>query len=701
MTVHTSGHHESLADPALLDKIDKLFACNVGEYINLPQLVVVGDQSSGKSSVLEGLTKLAFPRDSGLCTRFATQIIFRRTEAGERTITATIIPGSDATNPAQLREWKASNLQSLDVAAFSTMMADVHTLMGLSTSKEDGLPTFSRNVLRLEICGPDEDHLSVIDVPGIFRLTTPGVTTNEDKNMVREMVLEYIRNPRSIMLTVVPANVDIATQEIIDMAREVDPEGKRTLGVLTKPDLIDKGAESKIIVRNLGQKELQEETTDRDAAEEKFRLTAPWNALSKDRFGIKALKTRLQETVTGNAREAFPHVRGEISKKLRDCRNELQSLGAEHETPEQQLGYLLGIVNSFQDITRQALTTNYSSNDVFDIHRELRFATVIVNRNDIYSKDMAIWGHKYKFARESDEDDSSSVPEVKPEHRLFADLGAANLEVRKVSDMPDLEDLVHDMEINDVVTPKSRINSWIERQYRDSRGFEIGTFSFTLLSTTMKQQSEHWTSITHGYINDVVTMTHQFILKALEIACPDDRVRCNLMSILMDKLLGRYRNAIDKVKFLLYVERSSTPMTLNRYLNSNLQKNRKNWFTSTVAKKTFDDGLYSKVVRLQDITYQHDMSNEAHTVQDIHDILQSYYKVARERFMDNVCMQAADYHLVTGLETPMGLFSPLFVGSLSKEQLEDIAGEEGALKRKRHQLSKKIRDLQEAKKILF
>ena len=58
----------TLTDPALLDKIDKLFACNMGEYISLPQLVVVGDQSSGKSSVLEGLTQLPFPCDSGLCT---------------------------------------------------------------------------------------------------------------------------------------------------------------------------------------------------------------------------------------------------------------------------------------------------------------------------------------------------------------------------------------------------------------------------------------------------------------------------------------------------------------------------------------------------------------------------------------------------------------------------------------------------------
>jgi hypothetical protein len=139
--------------------------------------------------------------------------------------------------------------------------------------------------------------------------------------MFREMVLEYMRNPRSIMLTVVPANFDIATQEIIDMAKEVDAEGKRTLGVLTKRDLVDKGAEGRvtdlvegremrlqfgwILVRNLGQIEL---IADRDAAEEDFRLAALWNALSKDRFGIKALKTRLQEIVTANAREAFPHV---------------------------------------------------------------------------------------------------------------------------------------------------------------------------------------------------------------------------------------------------------------------------------------------------------------------------------------------------------------------------------------------------------
>src|SRR5690348_2367046 len=102
-----------LAKAALLDKIDKLFASNVGDLIDLPQIVVVGDQSSGKSSVLEGLVGFPFPRDSGLCTRFATQISFRRSP--KSAISASIKPakGSPTERSATLQAWKKSDLQSL------------------------------------------------------------------------------------------------------------------------------------------------------------------------------------------------------------------------------------------------------------------------------------------------------------------------------------------------------------------------------------------------------------------------------------------------------------------------------------------------------------------------------------------------------------------------------------------------------------
>lgn len=112
-----------LADPVLLEKIDKLFACNVGEHINLPQLVVVGDQSSGKSSVLEGLTKLKFPRDSGLCTRFATQIIFRRDpNLKMRNISGSIISATHDDGKADA-SW--TDVEALNEREFETMMTEV------------------------------------------------------------------------------------------------------------------------------------------------------------------------------------------------------------------------------------------------------------------------------------------------------------------------------------------------------------------------------------------------------------------------------------------------------------------------------------------------------------------------------------------------------------------------------------------------
>ena len=143
----TSLAGQALADSALLQKIDKLFECNVGEYVDLPQLVVVGDQSSGKSSVLEGLTKVNFPRDSGLCTRFATKITFRRDlSIPQREISASIVPSAqvDEDERHKLQAWKAADLQSLSPQEFSKMMHEVHEpYYFLVTS---GLTTSSRSM---------------------------------------------------------------------------------------------------------------------------------------------------------------------------------------------------------------------------------------------------------------------------------------------------------------------------------------------------------------------------------------------------------------------------------------------------------------------------------------------------------------------------------------------------------------------------
>ena len=185
--------------------------------------------------------------------------------------------------------------------------------MGLSPAHQGNSgkgSVFSRDILRLEICGPSQEHLSVIDVLGIFKNATPGLTTKDDISLVRTLVLSYMENPRPVMLTVIPANVDVATQEILQFAADVDPDGRRTLGVLTKPDLVDRGAEPRVIdllegqahplrlgwhvVRNPGQKEMSDPSLDRQQVELNFfNSQAPWNKLAKEKVGIESLRMRL------------------------------------------------------------------------------------------------------------------------------------------------------------------------------------------------------------------------------------------------------------------------------------------------------------------------------------------------------------------------------------------------------------------------
>lgn len=157
---------------------------------------MVGDQSSGKSSVLESLTGFSFPRAAGLCTRYATQITCRR-EAQEYT-EISIIPRPSASEADQnrLRAFTRRVETSEDVA-FAKIFEDVghlisENLVSLLTAYEANremgirglddntrnasLSTFSEDILKVEICGPSQVHLTVIDVPGIFRTATPGMS---------------------------------------------------------------------------------------------------------------------------------------------------------------------------------------------------------------------------------------------------------------------------------------------------------------------------------------------------------------------------------------------------------------------------------------------------------------------------------------------------------------------------------------------
>ncbi|KAL8855201.1 MAG: hypothetical protein Q9221_000107 [Calogaya cf. arnoldii] len=406
---------QGLGDPKLLEVIDKLVELNIGDSVALPQLLVVGDQSSGKSSVLEGITGLPFPRDSTLCTRFATQITFRR--AAHTRFNLSIIPSQNTSKEeaARLKEWKLDGMESLNRKDFSRILDEVHNVMGIGNATTEAKKSFSDDVLKIEVVGPDQQHLGVVDVPGIFRKITEGVTTQSDIASVRAMVERYLANPRSIIMAVVPANVDIATQEILEMAKVHDPAEQRTLGVLTKPDLVDKGAEDNVLdliqgtthtlslgwcmVKNPGQQDLKRgDDFDRHASEEAFfRNEEIWSQVDKEKVGIDSLRLRLVELLTAIVRKEFNHVRTDVMQNLKASEKKLNALGPSRETREQQQKYLLQLADWFQTMTANALEARYAGDDAFESVSHLRLATSIVTRNEQFSSDVWRRGLTMRF----------------------------------------------------------------------------------------------------------------------------------------------------------------------------------------------------------------------------------------------------------------------------------------------------------------
>ena len=143
--------------------------------------------------------------------------------------------------------------------------------------------------------------------------------------------------------------------------------------------------------------------------------------------------------------------------------------------------------------------------------------------------------------------------------------------VRYKKNHAELEDITQEDSLIPLPKP-SGIKQWLEEVYKSSRGFELGTFDASLLPIIWRKQSANWEALAVGYVEDIVSLVHSFTVDLLTKICKDTRVRQALHSILLDQLTDRYRRSIDHTKFLLTVERSGTPMTMNHYFADNLEK---------------------------------------------------------------------------------------------------------------------------------
>lgn len=599
-------------------------------------------------------------------------------------------------------------------------------------SNLNGSKTFSEDTLKIEKCGPNEDYLTVIDVPGIFRTTTSGVTTANDQELVRKMVKEYVKDSRTIILAVLPSNVDVATQEILTLAETYDKAGERTLGILTKPDLVtERSAKMAVcsliegkkkplklgyfVVRNRGgdddeeaeehdSKNLGSSPSSLDQREVMFQ-EEPWRSLPDERVGIAALRERLQELLGQITHREFPKLRAETRQMLEEARTQLREVGPARQTEREQQQYLVAVAGRFQDLVRAALDADYSAHAAFE-DEKLRLITAVVNISDGFGKDFGNTSRTYLFEPEEDGADNTQVlqdalPNDTSVHDAADELADDDDSGRWTpDDCPDLDNII--VADAPMPLPKSGIKPWIESVYRRSRGIELGTFGPAVLTSVFREQSVRWGPMTEQFVSKIIQAVHRFVCAALAIVCTDDNVREALKAAILADLCVRYKDAMGQAKLLVDVERQLKPYTLNHYFNDNHQRSKGVRMAALLRSAARnDDHLNTLVVEFDKIsTTVSSKSNEERAVEDIHDILKAYYKVAVKRFVDNVFQQAVDYKLLSGPDSPLRLFSEQWVLQLSDEDLAAVAGESRMTRDRRTKLKLKIQDLEAAVAIL-
>lgn len=436
-----SGGLASVKTFKRLNQIDHVRALGVGDHVELPQIVVCGDQSVGKSSVLEGISGCPFPRQDGLCTRFPTEIMLRHSPSVSKKAVS-LIPCASRTPQERVR-FAAFSREFESFDELPAIIQEASHEMGIRSREIPDGPAFAADVLRLEVIGNTGLHLTLVDLPGLISVAE---NTN-DIEMVRGLVDSYLQSSRTIIIAVIPASSDAETQTILQRARHFDKEGLRTIGIITKPDLINKGTEERVarLVKNLDQPKLHhgyflvknpspEELKDdisfeqRVKTEREFFSSARWAAQGIDpsRIGNVDLRKFLQDLLDSHIERELPKVREDMHHLLQDIGRVLADLGPERSQPSQIRTFLTRVSTEFQSIVKNGLEGHYDprTSSLFaegdpSLNSRLRAAVHIENERFAefmrkHGKQRRVVSGKDVSAGESAEDasqDSATEPE--------------------------------------------------------------------------------------------------------------------------------------------------------------------------------------------------------------------------------------------------------------------------------------------------
>ncbi|XP_027334094.1 dynamin-related protein 1E isoform X3 [Abrus precatorius] len=288
----------------------------------LPSVAVVGGQSSGKSSVLESIVGRDFlPRGSGIVTRRPLVLQLHKMESGSQEYAEFLhLPRRKFTHFALVRQ---------------EIQDETDRVTG-KTKQISPIP------IHLSIYSPNVVNLTLIDLPGLTKVAVEG----QPESIVQEietMVRTYVEKPNCIILAISPANQDIATSDAIKLAREVDPTGERTFGVLTKLDLMDKGTNSLDVLEgrsyrlqhpwvgivNRSQADINK-NVDMIVARRKEReyfATSPDYGHLANKMGSEYLAKLLSQHLESVIRARIPSIVSLINKSIEELELEMDHLG--------------------------------------------------------------------------------------------------------------------------------------------------------------------------------------------------------------------------------------------------------------------------------------------------------------------------------------------------------------------------------------
>ncbi|KAI9880855.1 MAG: vacuolar protein sorting-associated protein 1 [Pleopsidium flavum] len=369
------GYSINVNDPGLITLVNKLqdvfTTVGVQNPIDLPQIAVVGSQSSGKSSVLENIVGRDFlPRGIGIVTRrpLILQLINRSSSNKPQTNgVSEEIKTSDKESNAD--EWgEFLHIPGQKFYDFNKIREEIVKETESKTGRNSGI---SPSPINLRIYSPNVLTLTLVDLPGLTKVPV-GDQPRDIERQIREMVLKQISKPNAIILAVTAANTDLANSDGLKLAREVDPEGQRTIGVLTKVDLMDEGTDvvdilaGRIIplrlgyvpVVNRGQRDIENKKAISYALENEKNFFENHKAYrNKSSYcGTPYLARKLNLILMMHIKQTLPDIKARISASLQKYSTELNQLG--DSILGNSANIVLNIITEFSNEYRTVLDGN-------------------------------------------------------------------------------------------------------------------------------------------------------------------------------------------------------------------------------------------------------------------------------------------------------------------------------------------------------